>query len=142
MDNKKLSLIEKKIKEIVGQENFSKEITERFCYIRDAAPIDVTEETIPDIIVWPRDSCQISKIVMLANKMLIPIVPRGAGSGECGGAMPIEGGIVLDFTFMKSVLKIDDENMMCLVEPGIVCAELNAILAKRGFFFTSCTGQQ
>ena len=48
--------------------------------------------------------------------------------------MPIEGGIVLDFTFMKSVLKIDDENMMCLVEPGIVCAELNAILAKRGFF--------
>jgi len=48
--------------------------------------------------------------------------------------MPVEGGVIIDFTFMKNVLALDEKNLTCLVEPGIVCDDLNFILKKKGFF--------
>jgi len=110
----------KKIEEIVGQENLSTEFIERFCYSRDFSFIDVESEVMPDVIVWPTSTEQVSQIVKVANQCKVPLVPRGGGTGEHGGAMPIKGGILLDFTNMDKILEIDEADMTCLVEPGIV----------------------
>lgn len=131
--------IAKKIEEIVGRENLSTEFTERFCYSRDFSFIDVEAEIMPDVIVWPTSVEQVTQIVKLANQFKIPVVPRGAGTGEHGGAMPIKGGILLDFTKMNKILEIDEENMTCLVEPGIVGDNLSRVLAKHGFFLPPMT---
>ncbi len=124
----------KELESIVGQENVSTEPAELICYSRDFSFIDVREETLPDVVVWPTTTEQIARIVKLANERRIPVVPRGAGTGECGGAMPIKGGIVLDLFKMNKVLEINTKDMWVLVEPGIVGDKLNAILAKHGFF--------
>jgi glycolate oxidase len=124
----------KEIEEIVGEGNLSTESIERYCYSRDFSFIDVEGEVMPDVIVWPTSAEQISQIVMLANRHKIPVVPRGAGTGEHGGAMPIRGGILLDLTKMNRILEIDEGNMTCLVEPGVVVDNLAGFLAKRGFF--------
>ncbi len=124
----------KEIEGIVGADSLSTDSTERFCYSRDFSFIDVEPEVMPDVIVWPTSSQQVSQIVRLANQFRVPVVPRGAGTGEHGGAMPIRGGILLDFTKMNKILEIDEANMTCLVEPGVVVDDLGRALAKRGFF--------
>ena len=126
--------IVKRIEEIVGQENLSTELIERFCYSRDFSFVDVEPEVMPDVIVWPTLVEQVSQIVKLANQYELPVVPRGAGTGEHGGAMPIRGGMLLDFTKMNKILEIDQENMTCLVEPGVVLDRLDFVLSKDGFF--------
>ncbi len=123
-----------RIKVFLSDDEFSFELAERACYIMDVSPMDVPGDRLPDVVVWPKNTEQVSELVKVASEMSIPIVPRGAGSGEAGGSMPVEGGIVMDLTFMKKVLAFDEKNLTCLVEPGVVCDDLNAFLKKNGFF--------
>jgi len=134
MNEEKVSLFAERISDFLTEDEFSLELAERYCYVKDVSPIDVSVETLPDVIVWPKTSEQVSNLVKVASEMSIPVIPRGAGSGEAGGSMPVEGGVVIDFTFMKNVLNLDEKNLTCLVEPGIVCDDLNFILKKKGFF--------
>ncbi len=134
MEEGKVSLLVERIKEFFTEDEFSTELAERFAYAKDVSPLDVSADVLPDVVVWPRTSEQVSNLVKVASEMSVPVVPRGAGSGESGGSMPVEGGVVLDLTFMKKVLDLDEKNLTCLVEPGIVCDDLNFFLKKKGFF--------
>ncbi len=134
MEEGKVSLLVERIKEFFTEDEFSTELAERFAYAKDVSPLDVSADVLPDVVVWPRTSEQVSNLVKVASEMSVPVVPRGAGSGESGGSMPVEGGVVLDLTFMKKVLDLDEKNLTCLVEPGIVCDDLNLFLKKKGFF--------
>ena len=134
MEEGKVSLLVERIKEFFTEDEFSTELAERFAYAKDVSPLDVSADVLPDVVVWPRTSEQVSNLVKVASEMFVPVVPRGAGSGESGGSMPVEGGVVLDLTFMKKVLDLDEKNLTCLVEPGIVCDDLNFFLKKKGFF--------
>jgi hypothetical protein len=73
---------------------------------------------MPEIVVKPSSAEEISKIMKLANKYMVPVTPRGAGSGLSGGAVPAFGGIVLSLEKMNRVLEIDRKNLMAVVEPG------------------------
>jgi glycolate oxidase len=89
----------------------------------------------PEAVVLPVSTEQVAQIVKLANKERIPITPRGAGSGLSGGAIPWFGGIVISLEKMNKLLELDRENMVAVVEAGIVTNDLATIVQDEGLFF-------
>ena len=90
---------------------------------------------MPDVVVKPEKAEEISKIVKLCDKNCIPVTPRGAGSGLAGGAIPIFGGVVISLERMNRMLEIDRENMVAVVEPGVVTNELCRKVAEEGLYY-------
>jgi len=90
---------------------------------------------LPEVVVKPRTAQEIAAIMQLANRSKIPVTPRGAGSGLSGGAVPVKGGIVLSVERMNEILEIDRENLVVVVEPGVVTNEINARLKDCGLWF-------
>ncbi len=89
----------------------------------------------PDVVVRPESADEIARIVKLANRCSIPVTVRGAGSGLSGGAVPVHGGIVIGSDRMNKILEIDADNMMVVVEPGVVTNEINDKIAELGLFY-------
>ena len=96
--------------------------------VRAGAPA----EHPPDAIVWPESAAEIAEIIGIARRLRVPVVPYGAGSGVCGGAVPIHGGITLDLKRMDRVLEIDDATLTVTAECGINGERLERALAARG----------
>ncbi len=90
---------------------------------------------MPEVVVKPKSAEEIAKIMKLANERLIPVTPRGAGSGLSGGAIPQYGGIVVSLEKMNRILDIDLENLMVTVEPGVVTNHINEVLKDKGLMF-------
>ncbi len=90
---------------------------------------------MPDVVVLPTTTGQVSQILKLANENLIPVTPRGAGTNVSGGSIPIKGGIVLCTTRMNRILEINKGNLVATVEPGVVLQDFNLALAKQGLFY-------
>jgi len=90
---------------------------------------------MPDVVVKPESAAEIAEIVRLANRERIPVTPRGAGSGLSGGAVPVYGGILLSLERMNQILEIDRENMVAVVQPGVVTNEINELIAEYGLFY-------
>jgi len=103
-------------------------------YSHDEVP-DRKYAHMPEALVRPETAEQIAAIMKLANRCKIPVTPRGAGSGLSGGAVPIYGGIVLMCDRMNRILEIDTDNMMLVVEPGVVTSEINEKLEGTGLFY-------
>jgi glycolate oxidase len=89
----------------------------------------------PEAAIWPTDTEQVSRILMLANEQRIAVTPRGAGTGLSGGAIPVCGGLVLDMCRMNKILDIRIPDRLTVVQPGVVYADLEKALAPYGFFF-------
>jgi len=102
-------------------------------YSRDKVPGQYGH--LPEVVVLPKTAREIAEVVKLANREMIPITPRAAGSGLSGGAVPIFGGILLSVERMNEILEIDDKNLMAVVEPGVVTNKLDEVLRKHGLFF-------
>jgi len=102
-------------------------------YSRDKVPGKYGH--MPEVVVLPKTAQEIIDIVKLANREMIPITPRAAGSGLSGGAVPIFGGILLSVERMNNIIEIDDENLMAVVEPGVVTNQLDEALIDHGLFF-------
>jgi glycolate oxidase len=90
---------------------------------------------MPEVVVKPESAEEIAAIMRLANRALIPVTPRGAGSGLSGGAVPVYGGIVLSVERMNRILEIDRDNLVVVVEPGVVTNVINEILKDDGLFY-------
>jgi len=91
--------------------------------------------SMPEVVVKPKTAQEIAEIVKLANRELIPITPRAAGSGLSGGAVPVFGGIVLSVERMNQIIEVDEDNMMVVVEPGVITNEINNAVADKGLFY-------
>jgi glycolate oxidase len=115
---------------IVGERNVRTDEIERLCYSRDLS----VHEAVPDVIVFVKTTEEVSKIMSLANKEKIPVTPRGSGTSAVGGALAAKGGILLDLSRMDRILEIDKENGYAVVEPGVICNNLNAAIAPTHFF--------
>ena len=102
-------------------------------YSRDKVPGQSGH--LPEVVVMPKTAREVAEVVKLANREMIPITPRAAGSGLSGGAVPIYGGILLTVERMNDILEIDDKNLMAVVEPGVVTNKLDEVLQKYGLFF-------
>ena len=123
--------IKQSLIEIVGEENYTDSLIDMVSYSYDASE----HSHRPLCAVWPGSAEQISAIIKLANRELIAIVPRGAGTGLSGSAVPAKGGIVLDLSHMNEILEISPENRLAVVQPGVVYGDLEKALAQKGFFF-------
>ncbi len=90
----------------------------------------------PDAVLFPRNEEDVSAIMTYCNEHGIIIVPRGAGSGFTGGALPSKGGIVLAFEkHMNKILEIDMENMVAIVQPGVINMDLQKAVEEVGLFY-------
>ncbi len=91
--------------------------------------------SMPEAVVHPDGAEQMAAIVRLANREHIPLTPRGAGSGLSGGAVPIYGGIVVCSDRMNRIIEFDRQNMMIVVEPGVITNQINEVVKDAGLFY-------
>jgi len=117
---------------IVGDDNIYSDKAHLIAYSYDATRTRFE----PDAVVFPRTEEDISEILKYCNEHRIVIVPRGAGSGFTGGALPSSGGIVLGFEkHMNKILEIDMKNMVAIVQPGVVNMDLQRAVEEVGLFY-------
>ncbi len=102
-----------------------------FCYSYDGTFL----YGAPAVVVRPATTREVAAVLKLASAEGIPVVPRGAGTGLSGGAVPVEGSIVLDLTAMDRILEIDTADMLAVVEPGVVTARLHRAAESAGLFY-------
>ncbi len=120
------------IKKIVGENDVKTDKVHLRAYSYDATK----EHYYPDAVVFPENEEEVSKILKYCNDNKIAIVPRGAGSGFTGGALPVNGGIVLAVEkYMNKILEIDEKDMVAVVQPGVINAHLQKEVEKRGLFY-------
>jgi glycolate oxidase len=116
---------------IVGKEHVSTAIEDLICHSYDATK----QMALPKAVVRPAQAREVSAILAYANERRIPVYPMGAASGLTGGAVPVKGGIVLDMTRMNRIIEIDQENLVGVVEPGVICAEFQTAVERLGLFY-------
>lgn len=124
--------IKKAMIEIVGAENFEDSKAERLVYSYDATP---NFQSLPDAVVSPRNTQEISKLVKICNENSIPIVPRGSGTNLCAGTCPTEGGIVFLFKHLNKILEVDEDNLTVTVQPGVITLEMINEVEAKGLFY-------
>jgi glycolate oxidase len=93
------------------------------------------EPVMPDMAVRTRNEKEIKTVLERAVHYGVPVIPRGAGTGKSGGAIPVYGGVVLDTSKMNSLLEIDRENLLAVVQPGIITGEFMEKVEDEGLFY-------
>ncbi|MGC9179223.1 MAG: FAD-binding protein [Vulcanisaeta sp.] len=135
------------LKRIVGESNIITDEVELTVYEADGSFVYTAK---PDVVVFPRSAEEVAKVVRVAWENRIPIVGRGSGTSLSGGALPIEGGIVVSLARMNRVLELDIENETATVEAGVINLWVSDALAKLnyqypidlGYYFPADPGSQ
>lgn len=135
-----LDSIGKELAGIVGERRLSRADADLDTYSRDMWPRllfavrdGASAQHPPHFVVWPETAREIAAIVRLARERGIPLVPYGGGSGVCGGAVPVSGGITLDLKRMTSLGGVDREEMTVDVEAGINGERFERALQHKGY---------
>lgn len=121
-----------KLRSIVGASNVLTSLEDRISYSFDGTPLF---ENKPEAVVFPQTVDHISQIMKLANSEKFSVVPRGAGTGLSGGAIPVENSVVLAMTRWNRIIEIDKANLTALVEPGVVTADFQREVEKQNLFY-------
>jgi len=131
MDKESVDVFINQIRGFLKEEQIitDKDGMSHFCY-------DATEmRFMPDIVLLPCSSEEVSKIMKLASRLDLPVTPQGGRTGLSGGALPVHGGLVLSLLRMNKILEIDQKNMQIVVEPGVIAEDLQIELKKYNLFF-------
>ena len=123
--------IKKQFISIIGEDRCRDQLEDLISYSYDA----FTVETVPDLVLLPISTAEVSEILKVAHKNRIPVTARGAGSSICGASVPVKGGIALSMTMMNGILETNTPDRYCIVQPGIINADLQTELGKTGFFY-------
>src|ERR1700681_4968193 len=118
------------LRRIVGREAVIDSANDLRIFERDAS----IEGALPDAVVLAATTEEVARVIKVAAKHHIPVVPRGAGTGLSGGAVTIHGGIGLQVTRMRRI-EIDPVAQTATVEPGVVNQELSLVAAAHGLFY-------
>ena len=121
----------RELKETLGQERVLDSDVDRVAYSYDAT----WGEALPDVVVAPLTTAEVAATLRIANRERIPVVPRGAASGLSGGAVPLEGGICLCLARMNKIVEINLDELVAVVQPGVVNMDVQDAAAKHGLFF-------
>jgi glycolate oxidase len=120
-----------KLKEIVGGEHVVVDPTRVEPYGADA----VKEKFPPEAVVFPESTAEMVAILKLANEYLFPVTARGGGVGYTGGAVPVDGGIVIGTDRMNRIIEINVDDLYAICQPGIRTIELQDAVLKKGLMF-------
>jgi glycolate oxidase len=120
---------------IAGKESICTNQAELMCYAYDSSLDSQLNKYLPDAVFTPRSAEAIVPVLKYCNEHNIAVIPRGAGTGQCGGSVAAGGGLVIDMSALNRVLEVDTDNLQVIIEPGVVHADLNQQLAPLGFSF-------
>jgi D-lactate dehydrogenase len=121
---------------LLGPERAFFEVETRALYETDETP----RACLPEAVLFPAGHEDVVAIVRLANRHGLPLVARGAGSGNLGGALPVPGGVVVSFECMNRVLEFDPANRLVVVQPGVVTDDIDALAASAGLMYAPDPG--
>ena len=105
-------------------------------YSADETPRHIT----PAAVLFPASHEHVVALMQIAHAHKLPVVPRGAGSGNVGGALPVKNGLVVSFECMNKVLEFDPANRLMVVQPGVVTEDIGALARTRGLFYAPDPG--
>src|SRR5688572_16764578 len=120
-----------RLRDIVGPEHVRDDASALATYGADA----LQQIHPPDLVVLPGDTADVSRIAALCDAERVPLVVRGAGTGYTGGAVPTHGGVVLSMERLDQILEIDQENLLAIVQPNVITADLQRAVEKVGLFY-------
>ena len=121
-----------KLEELVGRSKVLSSETELFCYSYDATPL-VSHR--PDAVVRVTTGEDIQIVLEFAAQEGLPVTTRGSGTGLSGGSIPVKGGILMVTTAMNRVIEMDENDLWVTVEPGVITANLHALVESKGLFY-------
>jgi glycolate oxidase len=119
------------VRSIVGADHVRSDPSDLHVYGQDA----LLQPSLPDLVVLPASTSEISRIAALCNDERVPLVVRGAGTGYTGGAVPTHGGVVLSMERLNAIVEIDQDNLLAIVQPNVITAELQREVEKVGLFY-------
>ena len=122
----------KRLRKIVGNIHCTQSREDLVCYAYDAA---TTTTHLPDAVVFPENADEISDILKLAGKERFFVIPRGSGSGMTGGSVPAAGGVILVLNRLNRIHHIDTDNLIAVVDPGVITAVFHQAVEKKGLFY-------
>ena len=111
------------------------EIEERYAYSFDASERQSANSNIADAVVFVQNTDEVLEVVKIANKYKVPIICRGAGTNTVGSCVPVNGGIILNFSQMNKILNLDVQNMTIKVQPGVTIEEIQKAAQKNNLFY-------
>lgn len=122
----------KALESIVGKENLLSDREHLLEYGHDK-----TEDLVflPDLVLKPGNTQEVSEILKICNAHLIPVTPRGAGTGLAGGSLPVHKGVILSMERFNKILNIDELNLQATVEPGVITEVFQNAVKEKGLFY-------
>ncbi|MBU1344726.1 MAG: FAD-binding protein [Proteobacteria bacterium] len=123
--------VKNKLIKITGPDRYLDRPEELACYAYDAFVV----EALPDAVMFPKTTREVSDILKIASKFKLPITGRGAGTSVCGAPVPIQHGIVLCFSKMDTIIEVNTRDRYIVVQPGVVNGDIQNALAPFGFFY-------
>lgn len=130
------------LQDIVGAKYVYTDRDKKIPYASDEG-VGKEYENMPEVVVLPKTTEEVAAIMKLANEALIPVIPRGAGTGlEFGAVVNEFGGIILSTERMNQILEFDADKMYMVVEPGVITAQLQAMAKEKGLLYAGdpCSG--
>ncbi|WP_198508024.1 FAD-binding oxidoreductase [Bacillus sp. FJAT-42315] len=121
----------KNIQSIISEDRILTDLSDRYSYSYDAS----FGEYLPDVVIQPKNSKEIAKLVQLANEYKVPVYPRGAATSLSGGSLAVEGGMLLDLSQFEKKLIIDRENLLAIVSPSVITADIHKRAEEVGLFY-------
>jgi glycolate oxidase len=115
----------------VGDAHLRLDEETRLAYGTDA----LRQGTAADVVVFPANPEEISAIARLCHEHRVPMVPRGAGTGYTGGAVPVHGGVVIALDRLNRILDIDEENLLVVAESNVITGDIQDAVEKVGLFY-------
>ncbi|MFP4976730.1 FAD-binding oxidoreductase [Paenibacillus sp. CN-4] len=117
---------------IVGPPYFREDDEARITHSYDGTPL---LQSIPDAVIYPESTEQVSAIMKALSKYKVPLITRGSGTNLCGGTVPVHGGVVLVMHRMNRLLELDPENLTATVQPGMITADFIRLVEASGLFY-------
>ena len=96
----------------------------------------------PEVVVEAQSAAEIAEIMRYASAQRLPVTPRGSGTGLCGGAVPVRGGILLSTARMNRILEIDEENLTVTTEPGVLLMDLAKAVLEKDLLYPPDPGEK
>ncbi|WP_199614093.1 FAD-binding oxidoreductase [Paenibacillus alkalitolerans] len=124
--------IVRQLRDIVGEKSFRNDQEALVTHSYDGTPM---LQSLPDGVIYPSDTKQVSEIMKVLSAHRIPVVSRGSGSNLCGGTVPVQGGVVMVMHRMNRLLELDLENLTATVQPGLITAEFIKRVEAAGLFY-------
>ena len=137
MSTQKIQIAIEKLESIIDPKRIS---TIQADLIQHACDQSSHRKRLPDLVVWPHTTTEISAILYQANELCFPVTAWGAGTSIEGNPIPVQGGIVLDIGQMDKIVQIYETDFQITVQPGVLYKDMNQVLARSGLFFAPDPG--